>query len=111
VIDPDVAAKLKTDDLVPSLIKCMNQLHNAMLEVSRKLDRHIEQDGGMLQEAFPNADLDGHRRYHEALIEALEARNRLVREILVKAGSAGMLAGIGWLGYAAWAWFKLEVHR
>jgi hypothetical protein len=111
MIDPTLAAKLKTDDLIPALIQCLNQMHGAIQRLNDKLDQHIIQEGDLLTEAFPNADAEGHKRYHQAVIESMETRNKLIRECLVKAGSAGLLIGMGWLGYAAWAWFKLEVHR
>lgn len=110
MIDPDVAAKLKTEDLVPALIKCLNQMHCSIQQLSGKLDLHIANEGDLLSDAFPNSDTEGHKRYHQAVIESMETRNRLVREILVKAGSAGLLVGLGWLAYAVWAWFKIEVN-
>jgi len=59
--------------------------------------------------AFPSSDLDGHRRYHEAVIEWQELRNKMMREALIKAGSAGLLAGLGWLLWAIWNLIKMEV--
>lgn len=58
---------------------------------------------------FPGSDIEGHRRYHETVIEWRELRNKLVREALVKVTQAGALAGFGWLALAMWKAFKLSV--
>jgi len=61
--------------------------------------------------AFPAGDTDGHRRYHESVIEWQELRNRVVRDALVQAGKAGLLGGLGWLAFAIWQSLKLTVKQ
>ncbi|ATQ78271.1 hypothetical protein CR152_30005 [Massilia violaceinigra] len=61
--------------------------------------------------AFPSGDTDGHRRYHEAVIEWRELRNRLVREALIKVTQAGALAGAGWVALAMWQALKITVKQ
>jgi hypothetical protein len=61
--------------------------------------------------AFPAGDTDGHRRYHEAVIEWRELRNKLVREALIKVAQGGALAGAGWVALALWKSFKLTVMQ
>lgn len=61
--------------------------------------------------AFPAGDTDGHRRYHEAVIEWRELRNKLVREALIKVAQAGSLAAFGWVALAIWQSFKLTVKQ
>lgn len=72
-------------------------------EISRKLD--------LLIEAFPRKDIEGHRRYHESIIEWRILRNRMLRSILQKMVEAGSLAGFGWLLYALWTMAKFEVRK
>lgn len=60
---------------------------------------------------FPGADIEGHRRYHESVIEWRELRNKLVREALIKVSQAGALAGAGWLVLAMWKAFKISVMQ
>ena len=60
---------------------------------------------------FPGGDTDGHRRYHENVIEWQELRNRVVRDALVQAGKAGVLGGLGWLAYAIWQSIKLTIKQ
>lgn len=64
-----------------------------------------------LLRAFPAGDTDGHRRYHEAVIEWRELRNKLVREALIKITQAGALAAFGWLALAIWQSFKMTVKQ
>lgn len=61
--------------------------------------------------AFPAGDTDGHRRYHESVIEWRELRNKLVREALIKVAQAGALAGAGWVALALFQAFKLSVKQ
>ena len=78
------------------------------------LKRHAEESCNrhkQILEAFPADDIEGHRRYHESVIEWRELRNKMVREAMIKCSSAGALAGMGWLLYALWQMFKMEVHR
>lgn len=64
-----------------------------------------------LLRAFPNGDIEGHRRYHEAMLERLELRNTLVRAALVKLAQAGALAAFGWVLLALWQAFKITVKQ
>ena len=61
--------------------------------------------------AFPANDIEGHRRYHESVIEWRELRNKLVREALTKMIGAGALAASGWLAYAIFQAAKITVTR
>lgn len=64
-----------------------------------------------LLSAFPAGDTDGHRRYHESVIEWRELRNKLVREALIKVAQSTALAGAGWVALAIWQSFKLTVKQ
>lgn len=61
--------------------------------------------------AFPAGDTDGHRRYHESIIEWRELRNKMVREAMVKVAQAGTLAACGWLALAIWKALKISVTQ
>lgn len=60
---------------------------------------------------FPGGDPDSHRRYHETLIEWRELRNRMVKEALIQAAKVGGLGAIGWILYALWQAFKMEIMK
>lgn len=61
--------------------------------------------------AFPGGDTDGHRRYHEAVIEWRELRNKMVREALIKAAQATTLGALGWVALAIWRSFLMTVKQ
>lgn len=60
---------------------------------------------------FPAGDLEGHRRYHETVIEARELRNKLVRAALEQMARVGGVAALGWLLYAIWTAAKWEIKK
>lgn len=57
---------------------------------------------------FPGGDAEGHRRYHELLIEELEERRKLRRAIQEKTISGLVWAAIVGLGMAVW--HELQTH-
>lgn len=61
--------------------------------------------------AFPAGDTDGHRRYHESVIEWRDVRNKMVKEGLIKVAQAGMLGGAGILLALFWRAFKISVTQ
>jgi hypothetical protein len=102
---------------IPGLVQMLNDLRDGQLElmanvdtVSAKVTQH-ELTTARLLSAFPADDVDGHRRYHESVIEWRELRNKLVREALMKMFGAGALAATGWLALALWQAFKVTVTK
>lgn len=73
--------------------------------------RKLQADVAALREGFPDGDPDSHRRYHESIIEWRELRNRMVREALIKAAQAGAVGALGWIAYAVWTAFKMEIMK
>lgn len=71
----------------------------------------LEASNALLMTGFPANDVDGHRRYHESVIEWRELRNRMVREALVKAAQATAWGAAGWIALAIWQSFKLTVKQ
>lgn len=61
--------------------------------------------------AFPGGDMEGHRRYHESVIEWRELRNKMIRAALEKVAGAGALAGCAWIAYALWQALKMEFKK
>ncbi|TAN28853.1 MAG: hypothetical protein EPN31_07530 [Castellaniella sp.] len=64
-----------------------------------------------LFEGFPGGDPEAHRRYHESIIEWRELRNRMVKEALVHAAKVGGIGAFGWILYALWTAFKMELTK
>lgn len=73
--------------------KCSQEpdLSNTLEVALRKLSSDIEHLSETLERAFPDGDIEGHRRYHEAIIEDLETRKRLVQAIKEKT-----ISGLVW---------------
>jgi hypothetical protein len=95
-----------TPDPLAMLTEIRDQLAATRIELAantRKTDQ--------LLQAFPAGDTDGHRRYHESVIEWRELRNKLVREALIKVAQAGSVAAFGWVALAIWQSFKLTVKQ
>jgi hypothetical protein len=71
----------------------------------------LEASNARLMSGFPANDIDGHRRYHESVIEWRELRNKLVREALIKAVQASAVGAFGWVAIALWQSIKLSVKQ
>lgn len=71
----------------------------------------IEAEQKRIRAGFPADDVDGHRRYHQAVIEWRELRNNMVRQMLEKMIGAGILGACGWLLLAIWQSFKITVTK
>lgn len=101
----------------PALVALLSDLRDGQLDVvasvealSAKVSQH-DRATIHLMTAFPASDVDGHRRYHESVIEWRELRNRLVRESLIKAAQATTLGGLGWVALAIWKSFLITVRQ
>lgn len=101
----------------PALVQVLAELRDGQLDLMANMDllnaktAQLEFSTGRLLSGFPANDIDGHRCYHESVIEWRELRNRMVREALMKIAGAGTLAAIGWLLMAIWQSFKVTVTR
>jgi hypothetical protein len=101
----------------PAIAEMLKGMHELHLENGRKIDAIIERNVladeaiAKLLRGFPDGDAEAHRRYHEAVIERIELRNKIIREALVKVAGSGFLAGAAWLAYAAWQAFLANVHK
>lgn len=73
--------------------------------------RKLQEDVAALRDGFPGGDPESHRRYHESIIEWRELRNRMVKEALIKAAQAGSIGALGWIAYAVWTAFKMEIMK
>lgn len=90
----------------------MRDAQNRMIEVVEGVKARDMEDRAMIEKllsGFPAGDFDGHRRYHESVIEWRELRNKMVREGLIKVAQAGALAGAGILVGILWKAFKISV--
>ena len=71
------------------------------VEANTKLDGLGRKMDAMVM-AFPHGDFEGHRRYHETMIEMLAERRRLRQAIQEKTISGLIWAALVGLGIAVW---------
>jgi hypothetical protein len=85
----------------PAMVQVLMQIDKHAVETNNRLSS-IETKMEVIGNAFPDHDFEGHRRYHQALIEALEEKKRLYRSLKEKTFIGILWAAIVWLGIAAW---------
>jgi hypothetical protein len=90
-------------EILKALLDKVSQIDDHQQELARKVERFAA--------AFPGEDPEGHRRYHESVIEWRELRNQMVGAALKKVAEAGALAGTCWLIYAIWQAFMMELRK
>lgn len=63
-------------------------------ELWDKVSKHIEDEpktfSAYFNQAFPGGDADGHRRFHEAMIEAERERAKFYRELRLEIAKKGL---------------------
>lgn len=81
---------------VVSALKQLDKHQVATLDKIDGLGKQIE----LVMTAFPGKDFEGHRRYHETMIEMLAERRRLRQAVQEKTISGLVWAGIVGVGVA-----------
>lgn len=107
------AARLGGASLAQVLTEMRDAQRQMILVVEGVKERDINDRAAIerIMAGFPAGDFDGHRRYHESVIEWRELRNKMVREALIKVAQGGALAGAGWIALAIWQAFKITVKQ
>lgn len=101
----------------PALVQVLAELRDGQVDLMANMDAlnlktaRSEAAITRLLSGFPADDVEGHRRYHESVIEWRELRNKLVREALIKLAGAGAIATAGILVTLAWQVFKIKVAQ
>lgn len=99
------------------LVQLLSEVRDNQLDMMANFDTmskklaDVQASNDRLLSGFPAEDVDGHRRYHESVIEWRELRNKMVREALVNVAKGGTLAALGWLAIAIWKAFQISVTR
>ena len=79
-------------------------------KIERALDK-LCSDVKAIRQGFPEGDPDNHRRYHEAIIERIELRNKIIRESLIHMGKLGIVGATLWFFYIAGVVIKMEFFQ
>lgn len=89
-------------ELMASLAAQIGQL-NASIAQHRK-DQQADLETVMIR-AFPDGDPEGHRRHHEAVVRAAEARAEFWAKMRFALSQWGLLGFLGWAAYQLWLAF------
>jgi len=87
---------------------------NSEKSLESALNQHIKeskQRHELIIRGFAGGDIDGHRRYHETVIEWRELRNKIVRESLINVAKAGFFGSVVWISWALFNALKLEFFK
>ena len=95
---------------VAGMVKQMQETQKSMHSENSSRGKHIAQTADEMKEilnsAFPGGDAEGHRRYHEELIEEKAARKQLWRDLRTELASKGLWSFLALAGAAFWFYFK-----
>lgn len=86
------------DAAVEAINKLDQRLAGEHRENVGRLDK-MEQQMEQLKTGFPGGDPDGHRRYHEMMIDEMEEKKKLRRELMthvLKSSTWAALGGVVW---------------
>jgi hypothetical protein len=103
---------MPTDEIAAAILSIKDDLDQRHSEnitraevTDRKVDEAIRRIDD-LHKAFPGGDWEGHRRYHEVLIERIEKRTKLYDAMLEELTKKGMWALIIFIGAAVFYYIK-----
>lgn len=65
----------------------------------------------VLADAFPEGDPVGHRKHHEAVIQAAEDKAEFWKTMRTELGKYGLVAFTGWAIYYLWQAFLQGPHK
>lgn len=80
-------------------------------EVLELLSKEFDRLEKVMKSAFPDGDPHGHKLAHMAQIDAANRWKDLRHKFILNVGSAGLLAGLTFLCYAAWEAVRRELER
>lgn len=93
----------------PAVVHVLKQIDKHAVETNERLSS-LETTLESVSKAFPNNDLEGHKRYHAMMIEVLAEKRRLRQAIQEKTISGLVWACMVGLGLAVWHEFVNLIH-
>ena len=97
-----------------SIVDSFSLMEKNAVAFEETLRKHAEDSAARHKQvmgAFPAEDIEGHRRYHESLIEWRELRNKAIKECLVNLAKVGTVVGSGWVLITLFTAFKFELKK
>lgn len=83
----------------------MEEMSKSTLAVVMEQNRVVTEIHTMFSEAFPEGDVESHRRAHEKWIKKAEADEQFWLKLKQHVVNWAVVAVIGWIGIALWAAF------
>jgi Rad3-related DNA helicase len=101
-LDFDVTERRKTDEEIVNLVR---QMFVELKQMREDLHVHIRDETVVIQHAFVDSDLDGHRAAHQAWIRHAEAKAAFWEKLHSTLVTSGVLAVLAFVLIAAWKAF------
>ena len=74
------------DHVLRAILDSIDGVRDQVSVIQRKLDEHVQSEDDRYLRAFPDGDLDGHRRAHAAQIRKAEEQAEFWRKMRIKIG-------------------------
>lgn len=84
-----------------AVVKVLKQIDSHAVSTNEKLST-LENKLDTMRTAFPAGDIEGHKRYHQTMIDMLDERRKLRMAIQEKTVSGLIWAGIVGTSLAVW---------
>lgn len=93
----------------------VQQVHDKQMEMNGKLEA-VPTDIAhalaiLMKDAFPEGDPDGHRKHHEAVIKAAEAKAEFWEKMRYEIAKYGLIGFLVWAGGYLWLGLLQGPHR
>lgn len=73
-------------EVLRAILTSVDGVRTEVAQIQRKLDEHVQSEDDRYLRAFPDGDLDGHRRAHAAQIRRAEEQAEFWRRMRIKMG-------------------------
>lgn len=92
--------------ILMEIAKTLDELKDEHKDTRSMIEDHMKGEDHLLEvvkSAFPGDDPEGHRRYHEALIEEAVQRKEFWRKLIFELAKYGLLGFVGWALIQLWS--------
>ena len=108
-----------TNDPSAALLHLIESLQTSVHDLGDDMRRHFEERdlrreeliAGLMREAFPAGDHEGHRRHHELVIKLAEEKAAFWKKMKEELFKYGLFGFLGWAFFALWATFLSVPHK
>ncbi len=99
----------RDDTIILDHLATINEKVDRLIEQHKEtrtiLEDHMKGEEHLLKsfaDAFPNADLAGHRNYHDAVIQKERARKEFFQKLTFELAKWGLIGFVGWVVANLW---------